>query len=58
MHPHGVKYNPEYDGTYMGEYTRAGGSIASRVTGFTYQWRSAAQLSTSRGTIAHGPDRR
>ena len=28
MHPHGVKYNPEYDGAYMGEYTRAGGFIA------------------------------
>ena len=28
MHPHGVKYNPEYDGAYMGEFTRAGGFIA------------------------------
>ena len=23
MHPHGVKYNPEYDGAYMGEFTHA-----------------------------------
>jgi len=37
MHPHGVKYNPEYDGAYMGEYTRAGGFIAPGET-FTYQW--------------------
>ena len=24
MHPHGVRYDPEYDGAYMGEFTRAG----------------------------------
>ena len=23
MHPHGVKYNPEYDGSYLGDHTRA-----------------------------------
>jgi len=28
MHPHGVKYNPEYDGSYLGDYTHAGGFIA------------------------------
>ncbi len=38
MHPHGVKYNPEYDGAYMGEYTRAGGFIAPGES-FTYQWQ-------------------
>ena len=37
MHPHGVRYNPEYDGAYMGEYTRAGGFIAPGES-FTYQW--------------------
>jgi len=37
MHPHGVKYNPEYDGAYMGDFTRAGGFIAPGET-FTYQW--------------------
>ena len=37
MHPHGVKYNPEYDGAYMGEFTRAGGFIAPGES-FTYQW--------------------
>src|ERR1044072_3418143 len=37
MHPHGVRYNPEYDGAYMGAYTRAGGFIAPGET-FTYQW--------------------
>ena len=28
MHPHGVKYNPEYDGVFLGGYTRAGGFVA------------------------------
>ena len=28
MHPHGVRYNPEYDGVYLGDFTRAGGFIA------------------------------
>jgi FtsP/CotA-like multicopper oxidase with cupredoxin domain len=37
MHPHGVKYNPEYDGAYMGEFTRAGGFIAPGES-ITYQW--------------------
>jgi len=42
MHPHGVKYTPEYDGAYMGEYTRAGGFIAPGET-FTYQWECTPQ---------------
>ena len=37
MHPHGVKYNPEYDGSYLGDYTRAGGFIAPGEE-FTYRW--------------------
>jgi FtsP/CotA-like multicopper oxidase with cupredoxin domain len=37
MHPHGVKYGPEYDGAYMGEFTRAGGFVGPGET-FTYQW--------------------
>ena len=37
MHPHGVKYSPEYDGAYMGEFTRAGGFVGPGET-FTYQW--------------------
>ena len=24
MHPHGVRYTPDYDGAYLGEYTRVG----------------------------------
>jgi FtsP/CotA-like multicopper oxidase with cupredoxin domain len=28
FHPHGVRYTPDYDGTYLGTFTRAGGFIA------------------------------
>ena len=27
MHPHGVKYNPDYDGVFLGDFTRAGGFV-------------------------------
>ena len=37
MHPHGVKYNPEYDGVYLGAFTRAGGFIEPGEE-FTYTW--------------------
>jgi manganese oxidase len=37
MHPHGVKYNPEYDGSYLGDHTRAGGFIGPGEE-FTYRW--------------------
>ena len=51
MHPHGVKYNPEYDGAYLGEFTRAGGFVAPGQT-FTYQWEctpdSVGHLAVSR----------
>ena len=30
MHPHGVKYNPEYDGVFLGDFTRAGGFVRAR----------------------------
>ena len=28
MHPHGVRYGPQYDGSYLGEFTLAGGFVA------------------------------
>ena len=37
MHPHGVKYNPEYDGAYLGDHTRAGGFVGPGEE-FTYRW--------------------
>jgi FtsP/CotA-like multicopper oxidase with cupredoxin domain len=35
LHPHGVRYTPDYDGTYLGDFTRAGGFIAPGEE-FTY----------------------
>ena len=55
MHPHGVKYNPEYDGAYMGEYTRAGGFIAPGET-FTYQWECTPQSVGAWPYHDHGPN--
>jgi hypothetical protein len=37
MHPHGVRYTPDYDGTYLGEHTRIGGFVAPGEE-FTYTW--------------------
>ena len=28
LHPHGVRYTPDYDGVYLGDHTRVGGFIA------------------------------
>jgi FtsP/CotA-like multicopper oxidase with cupredoxin domain len=54
MHPHGVKYNPEYDGAYMGEYTRAGGFIAPGES-FTYQWECTPESAGVWPYHDHGP---
>ena len=35
FHPHGVRYTPDYDGSYLGNFTRAGGFIAPGEE-FTY----------------------
>ena len=35
VHPHGVRYNPEYDGAYLGDFTRAGGFVGPGEE-FTY----------------------
>ena len=43
MHPHGVRYNPEYDGAYLGDFTRAGGFVAPGEE-FTYTWECDAGL--------------
>ena len=37
IHPHGVRYTPEYDGSYLGDFTRAGGFVAPGEE-FTYTW--------------------
>ncbi|HET6550701.1 MAG TPA: multicopper oxidase domain-containing protein [Solirubrobacter sp.] len=55
MHPHGVRYNPEYDGAYMGEFTRAGGFIAPGET-FTYQWECTPDTVGAWPYHDHGPN--
>jgi len=55
MHPHGVKYNPEYDGAYMGDFTRAGGFIAPGET-FTYQWECVPESAGVWPYHDHGPN--
>jgi hypothetical protein len=39
MHPHGVRYTPDYDGAYMGDFTRVGGFVAPGEE-FTYTWEA------------------
>jgi len=38
MHPHGVRYAPEFDGSFMGRYTPPGGAVKPGQT-FTYRWQ-------------------
>ena len=37
MHPHGVHYDPQFDGTYIGRYTPPGGAVKFGDA-FTYRW--------------------
>ena len=39
MHPHGVRYTPDYDGSYLGDFTRVGGFIQPGEE-FTYTWEA------------------
>jgi manganese oxidase len=55
MHPHGVRYNPEYDGTYLGRHTRAGGFIAPGDE-FTYQWECVPGSLGAWPYHDHGPN--
>jgi FtsP/CotA-like multicopper oxidase with cupredoxin domain len=55
MHPHGVRYDPEYDGVYLGERTRAGGFIAPGEE-FTYQWKCTPDSVGAWPYHDHGPD--
>jgi FtsP/CotA-like multicopper oxidase with cupredoxin domain len=55
MHPHGVRYTPDYDGSDLGSYTRAGGFIGPGEE-FKYTWEC---LPTSVGVWPyhdHGPN--
>jgi FtsP/CotA-like multicopper oxidase with cupredoxin domain len=55
MHPHGVKYNPEYDGAYLGRHTRAGGFVAPGEE-FTYQWECTPDSEGAWPYHDHGPN--
>ncbi|WP_027005909.1 multicopper oxidase domain-containing protein [Conexibacter woesei] len=55
MHPHGVKYNPEYDGVFIGDYTRAGGFIDSGEE-FTYTWECVPEAVGTWPYHDHGPN--
>jgi FtsP/CotA-like multicopper oxidase with cupredoxin domain len=55
MHPHGVRYNPEYDGTYLGDFTRAGGFVESGEE-FTYTWEATPDSVGIWPYHDHGPN--
>ena len=55
MHPHGVRYNPDYDGAFMGDFTRAGGFIAPGEE-FTYRWEATPDSVGVWPYHDHGPN--
>ncbi len=55
MHPHGVKYTPDYDGVYLGEHTRIGGFIAPGEE-FTYTWEATPDSVGVWPYHDHGPN--
>jgi FtsP/CotA-like multicopper oxidase with cupredoxin domain len=55
MHPHGVKYNPEYDGAYLGDFTRAGGFVEPGEE-FTYTWEATPDAVGIWPYHDHGPN--
>ena len=55
MHPHGVKYNPEYDGVFLGDFTRAGGFVRPGQE-FTYTWEATPDAVGVWPYHDHGPN--
>jgi hypothetical protein len=55
MHPHGVRYTPDYDGTYLGEFTRVGGFVAPGEE-FTYRWEATPDSVGVWPYHDHGPN--
>jgi manganese oxidase len=55
MHPHGVRYTPDYDGAYMGRYTRVGGFVAPGEE-FTYTWEALPESVGVWPYHDHGPN--
>jgi hypothetical protein len=55
MHPHGVRYTPDYDGSYFGDFTRVGGFIAPGEE-FTYTWEAVPDAVGVWPYHDHGPN--
>jgi hypothetical protein len=55
MHPHGVRYTPDYDGAYLGAYTRVGGFVAPGEE-FTYTWEATPDAVGVWPYHDHGPN--
>jgi FtsP/CotA-like multicopper oxidase with cupredoxin domain len=55
MHAHGVRYNPEYDGSYLGDFTRAGGFVEPGEE-FTYTWEATPDSVGVWPYHDHGPN--
>ena len=55
VHPHGVRYNPEYDGAYLGAFTRAGGFVEPGEE-FTYTWEATPDSVGVWPYHDHGPN--
>ena len=55
LHPHGVKYTPDYDGVYLGDHTRIGGFIAPGEE-FTYTWEATPDSVGVWPYHDHGPN--
>jgi FtsP/CotA-like multicopper oxidase with cupredoxin domain len=55
MHPHGLRYTPDYDGAYLGAYTRVGGFIAPGEE-FTYTWEAVPDSVGVWPYHDHGPN--
>lgn len=55
MHPHGVRYTPDYDGSYFGPFTRVGGFIAPGEE-FAYTWEATPDSVGVWPYHDHGPN--
>ena len=55
MHPHGVRYTPDYDGVFLGEHTRVGGFVGPGEE-FTYTWEATPDSVGVWPYHDHGPN--
>jgi hypothetical protein len=55
MHTHGLRYNPDYDGAYLGDHTRAGGFIRPGDE-FVYRWEATPDSVGAWPYHDHGPN--